>query len=87
MSEELIQKGLTENGLKVGNYEYYNIGQTTINELVKFSVVPDIDYGDYGLLKPDGLLVDRRNMRNVQVIAVIEYKKTQLNSAIRTAKF
>lgn len=75
MSEELIQKGLTENGLKVGNYEYYNIGQTTINELVKFSVVPDIDYGDYGLLKPDGLLVDRRNMRNVQVIAVIEYKK------------
>jgi len=33
MSEELIQRGLTEAGLTFGNYQYYNIGNTNIRSL------------------------------------------------------
>ncbi|HEC88579.1 MAG TPA: N-6 DNA methylase [Thermoplasmata archaeon] len=74
MSEELIQKGYTEHGEIFGIYEFYNIGNTTINELKRFKIAPDKEYGDYGIKKPDALLVDRRNKDNVIVIAVIEHK-------------
>jgi stage V sporulation protein SpoVS len=35
MSEELKKLGLMKHGRVVGNYEFYNIGATTINQLVK----------------------------------------------------
>jgi hypothetical protein len=44
MSEELKQKGLIKNGLQIGNYEYYNIGNTNLNQLKKYKIVPDKDY-------------------------------------------
>lgn len=74
MSEELLQRGLSENGLKIGAYEYYNIGNTTLNQLKKFKIIPNKEYGSYGSRKPDGLLVDRRNKENVKVILVLENK-------------
>lgn len=74
MSEELTQKHLTKSGLVVGNYEYYNIGSTTLNQLKKYKVVPKKDYGKYGVRKPDALLVDRRNKQKIKVILVIEAK-------------
>jgi len=77
MSEELIQKGLTEHGLKIGNYEFYNIGSTTLNQLKKCGAVPDKDYKEYGIRKPDALLVDRRNRKQVKVICVTEGKPTE----------
>lgn len=75
MSEELSQNGLEKHGLKIGIYEYYSIGATTLNDLIKFNIIPDKDYGKYNRRKPDGLLVDRRNKSQIEVIAVIEYKK------------
>lgn len=74
MSEELIQKHLNKSGLRVGPYEYYNIGNTTLNQLKKYKVVPSKEYGFYGKRKPDGLLVDRRNKNNIKIILVIEGK-------------
>lgn len=74
MSEELIQKNLTEKGISFGKYEFYNIGNTTINALKNYNIVPNKDYGKYKNLKPDALLVNRNNKNNIQVIAVIEYK-------------
>jgi len=74
MSEELIQKGLTEKGLTIGNYEFYNIGNTTINQLKKYKVIPNKNYKEYKKNKPDALLVDRRNKNNIKVLLVIEYK-------------
>lgn len=74
MSEELIQKGLTDNGIKVGNYEYYTIGSTTLNQLKKYRIIPKRDYKKYGTRKPDALLVDRRNKNDVKVITVVEHK-------------
>jgi type I restriction enzyme M protein len=77
MSEELAQKGLTEHGLIIGNYEFYNIGATTLNQLKKFKIIPDVDYKEYGLRKPDALLVDRRNKKRIKVICVVENKDNE----------
>ncbi len=74
MSEELIQKGFTQSGIKVGNYEFYPIGTTTLNQLKKYKIIPKHNYGKYGTRKPDALLVDRRNKNDIKVLAVIEYK-------------
>lgn len=76
MSEELIQRGLTQKGLVVGNYQFYNIGQTTLNQLKKYKIVPDKNFKEYGTLKPDALLVDRRNINRIKVILVTENKDT-----------
>lgn len=74
MSEELNQRGLLENGLRIGGYEYYNIGSVTLNQLRKHKIVPDKEYGEYSNRKPDGLLADRKNKKNIKIIAVVEHK-------------
>lgn len=76
MSEEFKQRNYEKNGLKVDKYEFYNIGNTSIEELKKYKVVSNIDYGEYKERRPDKLLVDRRNKKKINVIAVIEYKDT-----------
>lgn len=74
MSEELKANNYTKKGNPFGVFESYTIGATTINELKKYKIVPNKEYGEYGKRKPDGLIVDRRNKDDVKVIAVIEYK-------------
>ena len=74
MAEELIQRGLTEHGTPFGDYEFYNIGSTTIRTLRRHRIVPDKDYGPLASKKPDGLLVDRHDLANIHVIAVLEHK-------------
>jgi type I restriction enzyme M protein len=74
MGEELIQKGLNEHGLIIGNYEFYNIGNTTLNQLKKYKIIPNKEYKENGARKPDSLLVDRRNKKDIKVILVMEHK-------------
>ena len=76
LSEEIIQKGYEEHGLKIGKYQFYNIGATTITTLKKYKIIPNNDYKEYEKKKPDALLVDRRNKSKPSVIAVIEYKSS-----------
>lgn len=75
MSEELLQKSLNKGGLILGPFEYYNLGSTTLNDLKKYKIIPAKNYDSYGLRKPDGLLVDRRNKKKLSVILAIEWKK------------
>src|SRR6266487_4710254 len=75
MSEELLQKGLKYSGVQVGNYEFYNIGSTNLNQLKKYKIIPNKNYEEYGMRKPDAILVDRRSKSNVRVICVVEYKE------------
>lgn len=74
MSEELNQKGLTEHGLILGDYQFYNIGSTTLNQLKKYKIIPNKDYKDYSSRRPDALLVNRINKSKPLVVATIEYK-------------
>ena len=77
MSEELIQRGYTNKGLPFAEYEYYNIGNTSIKSLRQFEAIPNREYKGYLRKKPDGILVDRRDRKNIQVIAIIEFKTPQ----------
>jgi len=74
-SEELIQKGLSEHGIKINNYEYYELQTTTLNQLQESKIIPGKDYSKYSTRKPDMLLVDRRDKENIKVIVVGEYKR------------
>lgn len=76
MSEEILQRGLSDSGLRIGGFEFYSIGNVNLNQLKKYKIIPEKNYGSYGLRKPDGLLVDRRNKSNVKVVLVLEYKDT-----------
>lgn len=75
MSEELIKRGLIKSGCKIGNYEYYDIGETTLNQLKQAKIIPNKEYGEYKSKKPDGLLVDRQNKSIPKVIVCVECKQ------------
>ena len=70
MSEELLQRNLLNNPEKLGKWDFYNIGNTTIKALKEHGIVRNIDYGSFERKKVDGIIVQRKN-----VIAIIEYKK------------
>ena len=74
MSEDIIQKGYEKHGLKIGKYQFYNLGATTISNLKKYKIISNRDYKEYENKKPDALLVDRRKKSKPSVIAVIEHK-------------
>jgi type I restriction enzyme M protein len=70
MSEELLQRDLINNPEKIGEWDYYNIGSTSVNALKSHKIIKEKDYGTLARKKPDGLIVI-----NQQVIAIIEHKK------------
>lgn len=75
MSEELIQMKLTTSGIKIGKYEHYPCKDTTLEQYKRNKIIPKKDYGAYSKRKPDGLLVDRQNKKDINVIGVLEYKQ------------
>lgn len=72
MSEELLQRGLHKNNptCKIGKWDYYNIGATTLKALKGANIIRNIDYGSLETKKVDALIVNRK-----EVIAVIEFKQ------------
>lgn len=70
MSEELLQRNLLESPEKIGKWDFYNIGATTIKALKEHGIIRNVDYGTAEKKKVDGLIVQGK-----KVIAVIEYKK------------
>lgn len=85
MSEELLQKDLIKNPEKIGNWDFYNIGATSIKALKGYGIIRNVNYGKVERKKVDALIVHKKN-----VIAVIEYKrpsefktKAQKNKAIK----
>lgn len=78
MSEELLQRNLIKSPEKIGNWNFYNIGATTLNVLKKYNVIADIDYKGISKRKPDGLIASDK-----KVVAVIANK---LPSKLRTKK-
>lgn len=70
MSEELIQRNLVEAPEKMGDWNFYNIGATTLKALKGAKIIPDRDYDEYEKKKPDALIVKKH-----LVIAAIEYKQ------------
>lgn len=78
MSEELIQRNLIEAPEKMGDWNFYNIGATTLKALKGAKIIPDKDYEAYEGKKPDALIV-----KKPIIIGAIEYKTPQ---ELRTEK-
>ncbi len=70
MSEELLQRDLQKNSEKIGKWDFYNIGATTVRALKEYGIIRNVNYGKEERKKVDAILVQQKN-----VIAVIEYKK------------
>lgn len=70
MSEELLQRNLVKSPEKIGKWDFYNIGATTVKALKEYGIIRHVNYGAVEGKKVDGLIVQKKN-----VIAVIEYKK------------
>ena len=70
MSEELLQRNLLKNPEKIGKWDFYNIGSTTVKALKENNILRNVDYGEFERKKVDALIVFGKN-----VIAIIEYKK------------
>lgn len=70
MSEELLQRDLINNCQKIGKWDFYNIGATSLKALKEHGIIRNVNYGAEEKKKVDGLIVQKKN-----VIAVIEYKK------------
>ena len=47
MSEELIQKNLVEAPEKMGDWNFYNIGATTLKALKGAKIITDKDYDEF----------------------------------------
>ena len=73
MSEELLQRGLLNNPEKIGKWDFYNIGNTTVNALKRHGIILDKDYSPTQK-KVDGLIVKDKGL------AVIENKVPELSS-------
>ena len=72
MSEELIQRNLVKAPEKMGDWNFYNIGATTLKALKNAKIIPNRDYAEFEGKKPDALIV-----KKPLVIAAIEYKTPQ----------
>jgi len=70
MSEELLQRDLLKNPEKIGDWNFYNIGATTIKALKQNGIIRNIDYGNIEKKKVDGIITEGYN-----VIAIIENKR------------
>lgn len=81
MSEEIIKRGYDRKGDQFGEYELFTIGDTNINALKKYRIVPNKNYGEFGKNKPDRLVVDRREPTKPVVLVVVEHKlPTEFNT-------
>ncbi|MCL1946170.1 MAG: N-6 DNA methylase [Chitinivibrionia bacterium] len=70
MSEELLQRDLINHPEKIGKWDFYNIGATTVKALKEYGIIHNFNYGNEEKKKVDALLAQKKN-----VVAVIEYKK------------
>lgn len=78
MSEQLIQIV----SQKIGRYLYYRIGETTINQLRDFGLIPKKDYGNLLKKKPDGIIIYHKEVKGI-----VESKpSSNLNTKIKESK-
>lgn len=72
MSEELLQRGLDKNNptSKIGKWNYFSIGATTLKSLKEANIIRNVDYGNLETKRVDGIITN-----NKEVIAIIEFKQ------------
>ena len=63
------------------DWKYFALGKTSFKVLSQHNVINKKDFGKFSKKEPDALIIDNRNPKNINVIAVIEWKDTlELNN-------
>ncbi|WP_341760707.1 hypothetical protein [Candidatus Tisiphia endosymbiont of Dioctria linearis] len=62
MSEELLQRDLIKNPQKIGSWNFYNIGSTTISALKKSDIIRSIDYGNVSNKRVDAIITKKKKL-------------------------
>lgn len=70
MSEELIQRDLVKSPEKIGIWNFYNIGSTSISALKRAGIISNRSYG----AKVERKKLDALIMHGKKVISIVEYK-------------
>ncbi|BCS57980.1 hypothetical protein ADLECEL_18650 [Adlercreutzia equolifaciens subsp. celatus] len=73
MSEELSQRDLISHPFKMGDWCFYNIGSTTLEQLKRAGIISDRNYGKLSNKRPDALIT----LSHDRVIACVEYKQAK----------
>ena len=60
MSEELLQRDLLKNPPKIGKWDFYNVGATSIKQFKEAQVIRNVDYGKEEKKKVDALIVQKK---------------------------
>lgn len=76
MSEELNQRDLIKNPEKIGDYDFRNIGSTTLAQLKTAKIISSKNYKDFEKRKPDALISIPNVVKSKikTTIAVVENK-------------
>lgn len=85
MSEELNQRDLINNPEKIGDYDFRNIGSTTLSQLKAAKIISSKNYKDFEKRKPDTIISIPNVVKSKikTTIAVVENKDV---SKLKTAK-
>lgn len=78
MSEELHKRNMYENPEIIKDYTYYNLGETTINQLKKAKIIKNVSYNGVERKKVDGLILKKGNP-----YAIVEWKLDSELSSIK----
>lgn len=84
MSEELLQRGLDRKTptSKIGKWDYFNIGATSLRALKAANIIRNVDYGALEAKKVDAIIVNQKD-----VVAIIEFKQPkEFKTAIQKNK-
>lgn len=73
-SEEFYQRKPLENMIKIGEFNYVDIGNTTFNQLINSNTIKNSIDASFLQNKPDALIL-KGNETPYEIVAVIEYKK------------
>lgn len=76
MSEELNQRDLINNPEKIGDYDFRNIGSTTLSQLKTAKIISSKSYKDFEKRKPDAIISIPNVVKSKikTTIAVVENK-------------
>ncbi len=78
MSEELLQRGLNKEPEKIGKWDFYNIGATSIKALKENNIIRNIDYGRViERKKVDGIIVVI--YKDFLIYSIFDIKRGYLN--------
>lgn len=76
-SEEFFQRKPLESMIKIGEFNYIDLGNTTFNQLIRSNTISNNVDSSFLQNKPDALIL-KGNETPYEIVAIVEYKKPEV---------